>query len=57
MIETTGVLCGIPISILFDFGASYSFISSSIVEQCRLMSAKQTDRWQVKLATGVCVCL
>lgn len=32
VIEAAGVLCGIPISVLFDFGALDSFISSSIVE-------------------------
>lgn len=52
MIETTSVLGGISISVLFDAGASDSFISSSIMEHCGLMSARQIDRWQVELPTG-----
>ncbi|XP_059070385.1 uncharacterized protein LOC131860048 [Cryptomeria japonica] len=43
VIETAGVLCDIPISVLFDSGASDSVISSSIVEQCGLMSTKQIE--------------
>lgn len=55
VIEASGMLHGIPISILFDSDASDSFISSSIVERCGLTSAKQADRWQVELATCVYV--
>lgn len=55
VIQAKGVLCAIPISMLFDSGALDSFISSSIMDRCGLTSAKQTDRWQVELATGVCM--
>lgn len=52
IIETIGVLGGTFISILFDFDASYSFIFSSVVEQCVLTFPRQIDRWQVELATS-----
>lgn len=52
VIETSGVLHDTSISILFDFGASDSFISPLVVEQCRLVASRQGIKWQVKLASG-----
>jgi len=46
------VLCGITTSILFDLGASDSFISPSLMEHCGLMVARHDIGWQVELATG-----
>lgn len=53
VMKTIGVLCGTPIFVLFDSSALDYFISSSIVERCRLVSTKQANRWQVELATSV----
>lgn len=44
VIETTREIGGISFSILFDSGASDSFISPSLVERCGLAVAKQVDR-------------
>ncbi|KAH9319720.1 hypothetical protein KI387_021489, partial [Taxus chinensis] len=52
VIETTGTIRGISVFVLFDSGASDSFISPSIVDQCGLVVARQPDSWQVELASG-----
>ena len=52
VVEATGRLHGIYSSILFNFGASNSFISPSLVQRCRLVAVCQVDRWQVELATS-----
>ncbi|KAH9297899.1 hypothetical protein KI387_029581, partial [Taxus chinensis] len=52
VIETIGTIRGISVSVLFDSGASDSFISPSVVDQCGLVVARQPDSWQVELASG-----
>lgn len=51
VVETLGVLHNTSISILFDFNASNSFISPSVVERCRLVATIQGIKWQVELAS------
>ena len=53
MVETTGAIRGISISVLFDLGATDSFISPSIVFKCKLDAVKQDHGWQVELASGI----
>ena len=36
MVEAEGKINQIPISVLFDLGASLSYISPNLVEKCRL---------------------
>ena len=52
VIEATGMIRGCKVSILFDSGATDSFISPFIVERCRLVAARQEVNWEVKLALG-----
>jgi hypothetical protein len=52
VIETSGLLKGKTISILFDSGATDSFISSSLIEKCGLAVVGQGVKWQVELASG-----
>ncbi len=52
MVETTGAIRGTPPSILFDSGATDSFISPSIVDKCALVAVKKSIGWQVELASG-----
>lgn len=51
VVETSGALNGTSISILFDFRASNSFISPSVVEHGRLVVARQGIKWQFELAS------
>ena len=44
------------VSILFDFGATDSFISSTFVAHCDISMVKEKDRWQVELVSGSRVC-
>ncbi|WP_424677703.1 retropepsin-like aspartic protease [Enterobacter hormaechei] len=44
---------GISLSVLFDSGATDSFISPSIVSKCKLVAVKQDHGWQVELASGI----
>jgi len=43
---------GIPLAILIDLGATYSFISLSTLEKCGLASHVQNDFSQVEMASG-----
>lgn len=52
VIEASSVLHDSSISILFDSGASNSFISPLVVERCGLMATSQGEKWQVELASG-----
>ncbi|XP_059075290.1 uncharacterized protein LOC131875236 [Cryptomeria japonica] len=52
VVETSGVIGGILCSVLFDSGASNSFVTPYLVERCGLSMTKQDDRWQVELAMG-----
>ena len=51
MVETTGSILGTPLSILFNLGATNTFISPSIVSKCKLEVVKQHLGWQVGLAS------
>ena len=48
MVETTGAIRGTSLSILFDLGATYSFIAPSVVGKCSLKAVKQDIGWQVE---------
>lgn len=54
--ETMGEIGDIYCLVLFDLGASYSFISPSLLEQFGLLRGllvvKQIDKWQSELATS-----
>ena len=52
VVETSGAIQGIPLSVLFDSGATDSFISPSLVAKCKLEVVKQDRGWQVELASG-----
>lgn len=52
MIEARGNYQGKKISILFDSGATDSFISSNLVKQCGIHVSKAELAWQVELALG-----
>lgn len=43
LVETSGVLCVIYISILFASSTSDSFISPFLMERCGLVVARQND--------------
>ena len=45
VVETTGAIQGIPLSVLFDSGATDSFISPSLVAKCKLEAVKQDYGW------------
>lgn len=45
VVDTSGVIGGIPCSILFDLGASDSFITPYLVERCGFAMTKQDNRW------------
>ena len=45
VVEATGTLHGISTSVLFDSGASDSFISPSLVQRCGLVAMHQVYRW------------
>ena len=51
MIELEGKLLSQPVSILVDLGASLSYISPKVVENCKLQSHKFRKSWLVQLAT------
>jgi len=40
MIECEGMIARKPVSILFDLGASLSYVSPKVVEKCQLQSSK-----------------
>ena len=52
MVEVEGKLNQIPISILIDPGASLSYISLDLVENCKLSIEKFAKSWLVQLAIG-----
>ena len=45
-------LYGISSLVLFDLGASNSFISPSHVQRCGLVETQQVAKWKVKIATS-----
>ena len=52
MVEFEGKISNLSIAILIDPGATLSYISPKIVEQCKLQSEKFKNLWLVQLATG-----
>ena len=40
------------VAVLFDFGATDSFISPFVVERCGLVADRQDVSWEVELASG-----
>ena len=53
VVKTLGKLHGVSVSILFDSGATNSFISPTIVDRCGIVAVKQGGKWQVEYASGV----
>lgn len=51
-IHIEGKICDQPISILIDPGASFSYISPRIIENCKMVSGKFKKLWLVQLALG-----
>ena len=52
MVEVQGMIQNFSVSILIDPGASLSYISPTIVENCNLPLKKFDKSWLVQLATG-----
>eukprot|EP00253_Pinus_taeda_P005217 PITA_05217 len=52
MVEFEGKILNLSISVLIDPGATLSYISPKIVEQCKLQPEKFRNPWLVQLATG-----
>jgi hypothetical protein len=52
VVESTGTLNHIDVKILFDFGATDSFISPSALEKSGLAAYEHDDFKQVKMASG-----
>ena len=52
VIEAQGNTQGMKVSILFDSGATYSFISSALVAYSGILVVRARNRWQVELASG-----
>lgn len=50
--ESSGIINGIKLKILFDTGATGSFISSYALNKCGLAARKQNDFRQVEMASG-----
>ena len=53
MIECEGMIANQLVSILFNTGASLSYVSPKVVEMCQLQSSKFQNPWLVQLATGM----
>ena len=52
MVEFEGKISNLSIAVLIDPGATLSYVSPKIVEQCKLSSEKFRNPWLVQLATG-----
>eukprot|EP00253_Pinus_taeda_P018772 PITA_18772 len=52
MVEFEGKISNLSIAVLIDPGATLSYVSPKIVEQCKLQSEKFKNPWLVQLATG-----
>jgi len=52
MVEVEGMIKDKPVSILIDPGASLSYVSPSIAENCELRLNTFKKPWMVQLATG-----
>ena len=55
VIESSGIIKGNNVSILFDSGATDSFISPLVVERCGLVATRQGVSWEVELASRAIV--
>ena len=53
MVETSGMINKVKIKILFDSGATESFISPVALEKCGLAAYEHDDFKQVEMASGV----
>ena len=52
VVESSGIINGIKLKILFDTGATDSFISSYALNKCGLAARRQNDFNQVEMASG-----
>eukprot|EP00253_Pinus_taeda_P003078 PITA_03078 len=52
VVESSGTINGIKLKILFDTGATDSFISSYALNKCGLAARRQNDFHQVEMASG-----
>eukprot|EP00253_Pinus_taeda_P020588 PITA_20588 len=52
VVESPGIINGIKLKILFDTGATDSFISSYALKKCGLAARRQNDFHQVEMASG-----
>ena len=52
VIESAGIIQGNMVTVLFDSGATDSFISPFVVERCGLVAVSQEVSWEVELASG-----
>lgn len=52
LIECEGMIDDQHVSVLFDPGASLSYISPNVVEKCKLQGSKFKKPWLAQLATG-----
>jgi hypothetical protein len=52
MVESSGMLNHVKVKILFDFGATDSFISPCALEKCGLAAYEHDDFKQVEMASG-----
>eukprot|EP00253_Pinus_taeda_P029605 PITA_29605 len=52
MVEFEGKISNLSLAVLIDPGATLSYVSPKIVEQCKLQSEKFRNPWLVQLATG-----
>eukprot|EP00253_Pinus_taeda_P011652 PITA_11652 len=52
MVEFEGKISNLTLSVLIDPGATLSYVSPKVVEQCSLHSVKFKNPWLVQLATG-----
>eukprot|EP00253_Pinus_taeda_P016359 PITA_16359 len=52
VVESSGTINGIKLKILFDTGATNSFISSYALNKCGLAARRQNDSHQVEMASG-----
>ena len=53
MIETLGMTNKVKVKILFDFGATNSFISPVALEKCGLVAYEHDDFKQVEMASRI----
>eukprot|EP00253_Pinus_taeda_P002210 PITA_02210 len=52
MVEFEGKISNLSIAVLIDPGATLSYVSPKIVEQCKLQAEKFRNPWLAQLATG-----